>query len=129
MLDSELLKKKRKQKRFPEPSQGIHLNGHQSISIAVLTDNQDDVALINITLRDAVHAAHCHWLNQPAKRSLQPAYAGYLLREWNGEHAAERHVAWLELVKIDASRADEPISKLPREVLWRGGPRPSGCRS
>ncbi len=69
------------------------------------------------------------WLSQPGKRSLQPAYARYLLREWNGEHTAERHVAWLELVKIDASRADEPISKLPREVLWRGGPRPSGCRS
>lgn len=74
-----------------------------------------------------------HWwkyqlfLSQPASRRLRPAYAGYLIREWNGEHAAERHVASLELVKIDASRPDEAISKLPREVLWRGGPRPSGC--
>jgi len=38
------------------------LDGHQSISIAVLTDNQDDVELINSALRDAGHAAHCHWI-------------------------------------------------------------------
>jgi diguanylate cyclase (GGDEF)-like protein len=41
------------------------LNGFQSISIAILTENQDDVALINGTLRDAGHAAHCHWVNHP----------------------------------------------------------------
>jgi len=41
------------------------LNGRHSISIAVLTENQDDVALINGTLRDAGHAAHCHWINNP----------------------------------------------------------------
>ena len=38
------------------------MDGHQSISIAVLTDNQDDVELINSALRDAGHAAHCHWV-------------------------------------------------------------------
>ncbi|MDH3338849.1 MAG: EAL domain-containing protein [Gammaproteobacteria bacterium] len=41
------------------------MNGRHSISIAVLTENQDDVALINGTLRDAGHAAHCHWINNP----------------------------------------------------------------
>jgi len=41
------------------------LNGRHSISIAVLTENQDDVALVNSTLRDAGHAAHCHWINKP----------------------------------------------------------------
>jgi len=41
------------------------LNGRHSISIAVLTENQDDVALINGALRDAGHAAHCHWINKP----------------------------------------------------------------
>ncbi len=41
------------------------MNGRQSISIAVLTENQDDVALINSTLRDAGHAAHCHWIKRP----------------------------------------------------------------
>ena len=41
------------------------MNGQHSISIAVLTENQDDVALINGTLRDAGHAAHCHWINHP----------------------------------------------------------------
>ena len=38
------------------------MNGRHSISIAVLTDNQDDVELINGALRDAGHAAHCHWV-------------------------------------------------------------------
>jgi len=41
------------------------LGGHQSISIAVLTDSQDDVELINGTLRDAGHAAHCLWIATP----------------------------------------------------------------
>ena len=40
------------------------MNGRHSISIAVLTENQDDVALINSTLRDAGHAVHCHWINK-----------------------------------------------------------------
>ena len=41
------------------------MNGRQSISVAVLTTNQDDVQLINSTLRDAGHAAHCHWVSNP----------------------------------------------------------------
>jgi len=41
------------------------LNGRHSISIAVLTENEDDVALINSSLRDGGHAAHCHWTNNP----------------------------------------------------------------
>ncbi|NIL95399.1 MAG: EAL domain-containing protein [Woeseiaceae bacterium] len=41
------------------------MNGRHSISIAVLTENQDDVELINSSLRDGGHAAHCHWINNP----------------------------------------------------------------
>jgi diguanylate cyclase (GGDEF)-like protein len=41
------------------------LNGGHSISIAVLSANQDDVELINGALRDAGHAAHCHWIANP----------------------------------------------------------------
>ena len=41
------------------------MNGRHSISIAVLTENQDDVALINSSLRDGGHAAHCLWTNNP----------------------------------------------------------------
>jgi diguanylate cyclase (GGDEF)-like protein len=41
------------------------LDGHDSIAIAVLTDSQDDVQLINSALRDAGHAAHCHWVASP----------------------------------------------------------------
>ena len=43
------------------------MNGRQSISIAVLSENQDDVELINGALRDAGHAAHCHWIATPTK--------------------------------------------------------------
>ncbi|MDH3620838.1 MAG: GGDEF domain-containing protein [Gammaproteobacteria bacterium] len=43
------------------------MNGRQSISIAVLTENQDDVELINSALRDAGHAAHCHWIANPTR--------------------------------------------------------------
>ena len=43
------------------------MNGRHSISIAVLTSDQDDVELINSTLRDAGHAAHCHWVSSPGK--------------------------------------------------------------
>jgi diguanylate cyclase (GGDEF)-like protein len=41
------------------------LTERHSISIAVLTENQDDVALIDSSLRDGGHAAHCHWINNP----------------------------------------------------------------
>ena len=43
------------------------MNGQNSISIAVLSENQDDVELINSTLRSAGHAAHCVWINHPNK--------------------------------------------------------------
>lgn len=43
------------------------MNRRQSISIAVLSKDQDDVELINRTLRDAGHAAHCHWISSPDK--------------------------------------------------------------
>ncbi len=43
------------------------MNGRHSISIAVLSANQDDVELINGALRDAGHAAHCHWIANPRK--------------------------------------------------------------
>ena len=41
------------------------MDGHDSIAIAVLTDSQDDVQLINSAVRDAGHAAHCHWVTSP----------------------------------------------------------------
>ena len=40
------------------------MDRHTSISIAVLSTDQDDVALINGALRDAGHAAHCHWVSR-----------------------------------------------------------------
>ncbi len=43
------------------------MNGHQSLSIAVLTENQDDVQSINSALRDAGLAAKCHWVVNPTK--------------------------------------------------------------
>jgi len=41
------------------------LNERQGISIAVLTKNEDDVELVNRTLRDSGHIAHCHWIKKP----------------------------------------------------------------
>jgi len=49
----------------PAVGKGRNLNGRHSISIAVLSENQEDVELINSTLRDAGHAAHCHWVKRP----------------------------------------------------------------
>ena len=43
------------------------LNGHHNISIAVLSEDQDDVETINSALRDAGHAAHCHWVSTSTK--------------------------------------------------------------
>ena len=43
------------------------MSGNHSISIAVLSESQDDVELINRTLRDAGHAARCHWIDQQSK--------------------------------------------------------------
>jgi len=43
------------------------LSEKHAISIAVLSTKQDDVQLVNSTLRDAGYAAHCHWVESPAK--------------------------------------------------------------
>lgn len=43
------------------------MNERKGISIAVLTKAQDDVELVNATLRDAGHAAHCRWVANPQK--------------------------------------------------------------
>ena len=50
-------------KRFAGASfKELDLNQKQGISIAVLTGSEDDVSLVNSALRDAGHAAHCHWI-------------------------------------------------------------------
>lgn len=73
------------------------MNGRQSISIAVLTENQDDVALINGTLRDAGHAAHCHWISQPKKL---------------GETLAAEHV---ELLILNCDQYTQSIRQVIKE--------------
>jgi len=42
------------------------LTKKHSITIAVLSANQDDSQLVNSSLRDAGHAAHCHWIKNPS---------------------------------------------------------------
>ncbi len=42
------------------------MNERQSISIAVLSATQDDVELVNRTLRDGGSAAHCFWVATPS---------------------------------------------------------------
>lgn len=51
--------------RIPASAGVSLLAEHQSITVAVLTARQDDVELINGTLRDAGHAAHCQWVRSP----------------------------------------------------------------
>ena len=65
------------------------MNGRHSISIAVLSENQDDVELINGTLRDAGHAAHCHWVDQPAKLAETLSDDGVELLIMNCDHYAD----------------------------------------
>jgi diguanylate cyclase (GGDEF)-like protein len=43
------------------------LTAKHTISIAVLTGRQDDVELVNSSLRDAGHAAHCLWIETPGR--------------------------------------------------------------
>lgn len=43
------------------------MTDQHNISIAVLTADEDDVQLVNSTLRDAGHAAHCRWARNPQK--------------------------------------------------------------
>jgi diguanylate cyclase (GGDEF)-like protein len=71
------------------------LKGRNCISIAVLTENQDDVALIDSTLRDAGHATRCHWVRKPQQL---------------GETLAAQHV---ELIIMNCDRFPETI----RQVL------------
>ena len=47
------------------PYRNCELTAQYNLSIGVLSDRQDDVALIDSTLRDAGHAAHCYWVNSP----------------------------------------------------------------
>ncbi len=56
-----------------------------------MSASQDDVALINSTLRDAGHAAHCHWVEQPNT-----------FTETLGEHQ-------VELVILNCDRYRDPI--------------------
>jgi diguanylate cyclase (GGDEF)-like protein len=43
------------------------LADNTSIAIAVLSTSQDDVHLVNSTLREAGHPAHCHWIQTPGR--------------------------------------------------------------
>ena len=47
--------------------QGRDLTDKHHISIAVLSGSQDDVELVNSSLRDAGHAAHCLWIETPGR--------------------------------------------------------------
>jgi diguanylate cyclase (GGDEF)-like protein len=73
------------------------LNGRQSISIAVLTDSQDDVELINSALRDAGHAAHCHWVANPKRLA---------------DTLARQNV---ELLVLNCDRYQDPIRQIVKQ--------------
>ena len=125
VLDSGLFNKIRIPRRIPEPPQGTHLNGRQSISIAVLTQNQDDVALINGTLRDAGHAAQCHWIDKPSKLSETLAAEHVELLILNCDHYTEsirqvvkqkdRHNPELPVIAVLEQADENSIEKAMRD--------------
>ncbi len=43
------------------------MNEQHGISVAVLSRSQEDVESVNVTLRSSGHAAHCHWVADPAQ--------------------------------------------------------------
>ena len=65
VLDSVRVNRIRARRTARHHGRDRNLNGRHSISIAVLTENQDDVELINSSLRDGGHVAHCHWIDNP----------------------------------------------------------------
>ncbi len=89
MLDSIFLRKSGRIRTHPGPCKECNLNGQHSISIAVLSENQEDVALINGALRDAGHAAHCHWINNPKDLGKTLAAEDVELLILNCDHYAQ----------------------------------------
>ena len=73
------------------------MNEHQSIGIAVLTTNQDDVEVVNKTLRDGGHAAHCQWIRSPS------------------EFDAALHSAALELIILDCDTYPDSVRQVIKQ--------------
>lgn len=46
------------------------MNNQQDISVAVLSKNQDDVEMVNSSLRAGGYAAHCEWIKNPNEFDL-----------------------------------------------------------
>jgi hypothetical protein len=55
-------------------------------------------------------------------QSLRPWYARYLALRWDRQHAPERAVEQLELVRIHARDPAKSPAQSPREILWRWKP-------
>jgi len=62
-----------------------------------LSGNQDDVELVNSSLRDAGHAAHCHWVQTPGK------FADVLTRET------------IELIILNVDRYPDAIRQVVKQ--------------
>ncbi|MFQ5982054.1 MAG: hypothetical protein ACE5KS_01640 [Woeseiaceae bacterium] len=86
----------------------------QGITIAVLTENQDDVELVNGTLRDAGHAAHCHWIESPRKfdRTLSKERIELIILNSDGYPDPIRQV----LKSKDAYQPEVPVIALKKSV-------------
>jgi len=90
------------------------LNVRHSISIAVLTENQDDVALINSTLRDAGHAAHCQWISKAKDigKTLAEEYVELLILNCDSFPESVRQVIKLK----DRYNPEVPLIALQQEA-------------
>ncbi len=90
------------------------MNEQQGIAIAVLTDNQDDVEFVNSTLRDAGHAAHCHWIDNPRKfdQTLNSEPIELIILNSEGYADTVRQVVKLK----DAYHPEVPVIAVKRTV-------------
>ena len=90
------------------------MNEQQGIAIAVLTDNQDDVEFVNSTLRDAGHAAHCHWIDNPRKfdQTLSSEPIELIILNSEGYADTVRQVVKLK----DAYHPEVPVIAVKRTV-------------
>ena len=87
---------------------------HQDVLIAVLTEDQDDVELVNSTLRDAGHVAHCHWVEstEAFSRFLHENRVELIIQNCDNYKETIRQV----IKQKDAYQPEVPILAMQQQV-------------
>ena len=87
---------------------------HQDVLIAVLTKDQDDVELVNSTLRDAGHVAHCHWVEttEAFSRFLHENRVELIIQNCDNYKETIRQV----IKQKDAYQPEVPVLAMQQQV-------------